>query len=133
MDAVVLDTDVLSFIAKRDNRAAQYLPALTNQQLCICFQTVAELQLWALIRRWGQPRRQSLNLLLERFVVLPYDAMMAEQWANITAHRRDLGKPIDCGDASIADSAMRHNALLLSHNVKHYTDIPGLRLFSSTG
>lgn len=130
MDAVVLDTDVLSFIAKRDSRAALYVPALANKQLCICFQTVAELQLWALIRGWGQPRRQSLHSLIERFVVLPYDSMMAEQWANITAHRRHLGKPIDCGDAWIAASAMRHNALLLSHNVKHYENILQLRLFT---
>ncbi len=130
MDSVVLDTDVLSFLAKADTRAARYLPELKDRRLCVCFQTVAELRLWVLVRRWGQSRRAALESFLTQFIVLPYDAMMAQTWAEITAHRRHLGRPIDCGDAWIGDCALRHNSPLVTHNSKHYLDIPGLTLIS---
>ena len=130
MDPVILDTDVISFLAKSDTRASLYSSSLAGKRLCVCFQTVAELRLWALIRRWGDPRRQALDALLDQFVVLPYDSMMAQRWADVTAHRRRLGRPIDCGDAWIAASALRHAATLLTHNAKDYENIPGLDLIS---
>jgi len=126
MSDIVLDTDVLSFIAKADSRAALYSGAVIGQRLCVCFQTVAELQLWMIVRRWGAPRRQAMSSLLNRFVVLPYDVAMARQWAEITANRRQ----IDCGDAWIAASALRHSATLVTHNSGDYAAIPQLKLIS---
>ncbi len=130
MDSVILDTDVLSFLAKADTRAALYSPIIAGKRLCVCFQTVAELRLWALVRHWGSTRREALDSLLNQLVVLPYDSMMAQHWADITAHRRRLGRPIDCGDAWIAASALRHAASLVTHNAKDYAGIPGLNLIS---
>ena len=130
MDPVVLDTDVLSFLAKGDTRASSYVPMLVGRRLCVSFQTVAELRLWALVRRWGLARREALDSVLNRLVVLPYDALMAQHWAEVTAHRRRLGRPIDCGDAWIAASAVRHGATLVSHNARHFAEIPGLKVYS---
>jgi predicted nucleic acid-binding protein len=94
MEPVILDTDVLSFVAKADTRAALYLPMIAGKRLCVCFQTVAELRLWVLIRHWGSSRRDALDSLINKFVVLPYDALMAQHWANIMAHR--LRRCVDC-------------------------------------
>jgi predicted nucleic acid-binding protein len=133
MDPVILDTDVLSFFAKGDTRASLYSASLAGKRLCVCFQTVAELRLWALLRRWGSLRREALDSLLDQFVVLPYDSDMAQRWADVTAQRRRLGRPIACGDAWIAASALRHGAALVTHNAKDYADIPGLNLISRGG
>jgi predicted nucleic acid-binding protein len=130
MEPVVIDTDVFSFIAKGDTRAARYQSELVGKQLCLSFQTIAELRLWCLVRNWGMGRRQALDALLTRYVVLPFDAPMAQHWADVTAHRRKLGEPIDCGDAWIAANALRHDALLFSHKAGDYRDIPGLRVVS---
>lgn len=130
MQPVVVDTDVLSFIAKSDSRAKLYESEMAGRSLCVCFQTVAELRLWALVRRWGQSRQAQLDALLQGFVVLRYDLPMAQQWAQVTAHRRHLGRPIECGDAWIAASALRHGLALLTHNAKDYADLPDLRLVS---
>jgi tRNA(fMet)-specific endonuclease VapC len=130
MEHLVLDTDVISFIAKGDTRAALYSPLLEGKQLSLCFQTVAEQRLWAILHKWGPSRRNALDATLSEFIVIPYDPMMAERWAELTAHRREAGRPIEAGDAWIAASAIRHNATLLSHNSKHYQGIPGLNLIS---
>jgi tRNA(fMet)-specific endonuclease VapC len=99
----------------------------------ICFQTVAEIRLWESLRHWSAARRAAMDSLLRSFVVLPYDAMMAQRWADVTACRRRLGRPIQCGDAWIAAAALRHRASLLTHNAKDYSDIPGLTIISHEG
>jgi predicted nucleic acid-binding protein len=130
MPPVVLDTDVFSFVFKRDTRAALYEPEMHGAQLCLSFQSVAELRLWAVIRRWSDARRRSLDEAFARFIILPYDDGMSHAWASLTAHRRRLGRPIETGDAWIAASAIRHRATLLTHNGKDYSDIPDLHVIS---
>ena len=70
---LLLDTDVFSFLFKRDSRAAMYAPHLVNAQPCLSFQSVAELRYWARIRRWGDARRSSLDMAIGKCLVLPYD------------------------------------------------------------
>ncbi|MEX2214030.1 MAG: type II toxin-antitoxin system VapC family toxin [Phycisphaeraceae bacterium] len=130
MTHILLDTDVFSFIFKGDTRADFYVPHTVNTQPCLCFQSVAELRLWAIVRNGGETRRAQLDGAIARCLVLPYDDLMSRRWAEITAHRRTLGQSIDCGDAWIAASALRHDMALLTHNGKHYAGIMGLRLVS---
>jgi predicted nucleic acid-binding protein len=130
MRDVLLDTDVFSFALKRDTRAALYAADLVGARICLSFQTLAELRLWALLRRWGKSRLQSLESSLAQCIVLPYDDAMARHWAEATAHRHRLGKPLACGDAWIAAAALRHSLPLLTHNASDYVDVPGLQVVS---
>ena len=132
MDALLIDTDVFSFLFKGDTRADRYLPHTTGKRLCLSFMTVAELLRWALAYNWGPARRQSLDRALGRYLVLPYDAVMSETWARITVQRARAGKPISCGDGWIAASAVRHGLELLFHNGKDFLGIEGLRLTLAT-
>lgn len=44
MSDVVLDTDVLSYLFKRDTRARSYRPHLLGKTIYVSFMTVAELR-----------------------------------------------------------------------------------------
>ena len=59
IDAVLVDTDVVSFLLKDDTRAQAYRPLLTSKTLVLSFMTVAELYQWAIIcverQRLGKP------------------------------------------------------------------------------
>jgi predicted nucleic acid-binding protein len=55
---------------------------------------------------------------------------MSRLWAELSAHRRQTGRPIECGDAWIAATALRHGAPLITHNRKHFEGIPGLMVIS---
>jgi tRNA(fMet)-specific endonuclease VapC len=128
MEAVVLDTDVFSFFFKEDTRARPYEADIRGRQLCLSFQTIAEVKAWAIVRNWGIRRRRALDNVLARYLVLPYDSRMVDAWAMATASRMRIGQPIECGDAWIAAAALRHDIALLTHNARHYRDIPGLKL-----
>jgi predicted nucleic acid-binding protein len=130
MQAVLLDTDVFSFIHKADSRALRYEADVLGKEICLCFQTVAELRLWVMEKDWGLARRERLVAAMRRCVILPYDAEMAEQWANVTSRRRRVGRPINCGDAWIAAAAIRHDVHLITHNAQDYFDIPGLTIIT---
>lgn len=130
MEATLLDTDVFSFFFKDDPRRAPYASEVSGKQLCLAFQSVAELKLWTIVRRWGRKRVERLEDSLRQFVILPYDAAMADRWAAIGAHRRSVGREIACGDCWIAAAALRHGISLVTHNRDHFADIPGLVVIS---
>src|ERR1700722_4568229 len=115
-----LDADVFSFCFKQDTRADLYLPTIATGQPCVCFQTIAEIKAWAITRRWGAQRRAHLAEVLQHYVIFPYDPLMADHWARITAHRRQIGKEIACEDSWIAASGIRLDAMLLTHNRKDF-------------
>lgn len=61
MGQIVLDTDVCSYLFKRDSRAKGYRPHLVGRTLYLSFQTVAELYQGADMRNWGTKRRRQLD------------------------------------------------------------------------
>src|SRR4051794_36100687 len=102
MSLVLLDTDVVSYLFKRDSRGKLYEAHLLNHELAIAIMTVAELFQWASMYRWGLARRQRLETWLELFTILPVDIEGCRAWAIVRAHRAALGRAISPQDAWIA-------------------------------
>jgi len=123
---MLLDTDVISFLFKRDMRVVGYLQLLEGEALSISFMTLAELYQWAYVRNWGQPRIERLETWLRRFAVLPCDAQVCRQWASVRVERRKQGRPVSVQDAWVAACALRYGCLLLTHNADDFTGITGL-------
>jgi len=130
MNMVVLDTDVWSFVFKRDSRAEHYRAHLEGNVLCVSFQTVAELYQWAETAHWGEKRRTQMRDWLDRFEILLYDDDTAQLWARIRAERDRQGHPIAAQDAWVAACAVRHGYPLVTHNASDYANVPGLTLIS---
>jgi tRNA(fMet)-specific endonuclease VapC len=132
MSMVVLDTDVWSFLFKRDSRAERYRVHLEGNVLCVSFQTVAELYQWAETASWGEKRRAKLQEWLRRFEVLRCDDATAQIWARIRAERDRQGHPIAAQDAWVAACALRHGYPLVTHNAADYEGITDLIVVSET-
>jgi tRNA(fMet)-specific endonuclease VapC len=131
--AVILDTDVVSFLFKGDTRAEAYRIHLRGKTLALSFMTVAELYQWAFVRNWGADRITRLEQQLANYVIVPYDRELCWQWAKICAARQSLGKPISVPDAWIAATAVRHACPLVTHNKDDYTDVTGLIVITAGG
>ena len=127
---VVVDTDVLSFLYKRDTRAKLYEPHLNDPPFIVSFMSLGELRRWALERSWGERRRQELEDYLTRYLILHSDDQMCDRWAAAMHSSRKRGQPVAPADAWIAATALLLNVPLITHNGAHYSGVEGLRVIS---
>jgi predicted nucleic acid-binding protein len=132
MAEVVVDTCVVSFLFKRNDRAQLYRPHLAGNTLIISFMTLAELYRWPLERGWGENRRAALQEHLNDFVVYPFNQALCQTWAEITHHAASKGKPIPMDDAWTAATALLNDIPLVSNNRRHFKEIEGLKLLSES-
>lgn len=135
MEWALLDTSVASMLLP--SRAARpelefYRPFLEGRTLALSFQSVAELLRLPLRNRWGTAKRRALDGFLRRFVVLPYDIVLAETWAQVMVEAERAGRRLEVGDAWIAATAVRRALPLISHD-GDFLDLPvsGLQVISA--
>jgi tRNA(fMet)-specific endonuclease VapC len=125
-DLVVVDTDIVSFLFRRDTRAALYRPHLDGRLTIISAQTLAELEHWPVRRHWGERRRAELReALLDYWVQFP-DPTMCRIYGEITAIAQETGFIVPEGDAWHAATALRLGVPLVTHNPLDFRGIPDL-------
>lgn len=80
MDVVLLDTNIVSFIFKKDSRAKSYETRLKGKILGLTFMTVAELFQWAAIRNWSDYRIQKMEQELRKYLIFPFEINTCRLW-----------------------------------------------------
>lgn len=128
---MLIDTNVVSYIYKGDTRAKAYEAHLTGHTLFVSFMTVAELYRWPFEKNWGEAKKQELTLFLKNFAVLPYDEGLAWNWAELVG-KTCRGRPMSLADSWIAATALRHKMPIVTHNKKHFEQVPGLITISES-
>jgi len=128
MDAVLLDTDVFSFLIRPgDTRGDLYGPLVKGKTVALSFISVAELYVWATTRGWGAQKLAVFEERLKACVIIPYDLELCKTYARIKA-QLPAGQVIPVNDFWIAVCAIRHSIPLLTHNKRDFEKVPGLRL-----
>lgn len=129
---IVIDTDVTSYLFKRDSRAELYRPHLSNFPYFISFMTLAEMRRWALEQNWSSAKRGELEEYLLIYLVVFADDDLCNFWAEAKNGAKRNGKPIDAADAWIAATALLLNVPLVTHNRTHFEGVEGLTVISET-
>jgi predicted nucleic acid-binding protein len=123
----LLDTDTCSAHLKGDSRVftrlIQHSGGLHVSVLSLC-----ELYSWVLRRNAPQRRLESLEQMISDMRVVEVDATVARNGGELRADMLDRGKPIATVDLLIAATAITHDLTVVTHNVKHFADVPGLRV-----
>jgi tRNA(fMet)-specific endonuclease VapC len=132
LSAVVLDTDVVSFVFKRDSRAAIYRKHLEGRRWIISAQTLAELNTWPIRRDWGPQRRIQLDQFLAALAVIHTDDDICRLWGQITARAARNGMSVPATDAWQAATALFLGIPLVTHNARNYQGIEDLQLLSES-
>ena len=129
---IVVDTDVVSYIFKKDTRAEFFAPFLKLKSLAVSFMTVAELYYGAYKANWGTKSLTQLENHLKNYVVLPYDYLVCQEWARVRVQRESKGLSMSESDLWIAACALRHDSGLATNNGSHFRDIDNLVVISPT-
>jgi len=131
MRAMVVDTDVVSYIYKKDTRAAKYEPHLAGAIASISFMTLAELERWAIAKNWGARRHtEMLATVLGRFTVIESSHALCRKWAEVSEQVKRAGRVIHPNDAWIAATALLYGVELVTHNASDFDSLPGLTIIT---
>jgi tRNA(fMet)-specific endonuclease VapC len=133
MDAVLLDTDVFSYLTKsNDPRGEAYRPHVKGKTVAISFVTVGEFYFGAEKKKWSGKTLSNFLERLKAVVIVPYDIELCKTYGKLKASLQGAGVSVSDNDLWIAACAVRHSIPLISNNRKHFEKIPGLHLISES-
>lgn len=133
MDAVLLHTDVFSYLLKRgDTRAESYRRHVKNKTIAVSFVTVGKLYAWAETRQWSAAHCADLETRLRSVLVVPYDLDVCRAYGRLVSLETSEGtaRNLAANDRWIVACALRHGLVLVSNNRRHFEGIPDLKLIS---
>jgi predicted nucleic acid-binding protein len=132
MDAVLLDTDVFSYLLKRDDkRGDPYRSVVNGKIVAVSFVTVGELLYGARKRGWGPSKMADLEARLRLVMIVPFDLKVCEAYAAVTCGLKTAqgtDRTVEANDRWIAACAIRHGLPLVTNNRRHFEGIAGLTL-----
>ena len=125
----MLDTDTcIAIIKRRPESALKKLRGKSIGQVGISTVTLSELNFGAA----KSSRREQAVAALAEFVlpleVAPYDTEAASSYGGVRASLEKRGTPIGPLDTLIASHALSLDVILVTHNVKEFSRIEGLRV-----
>jgi tRNA(fMet)-specific endonuclease VapC len=126
----LLDTNILSYFIKsvspvltrRIHKAMQAQSIVTS---AICR---AELRYGQALLTANDKRRAAIDLLLTELPTLPWTAAAADRYVEVAATLKRQGRPICAHDTQIAAHALAKGLILVTHNTRHFKDVPGLKI-----
>lgn len=127
----ILDTNILIYLIKnKPPSVADTINALDKDAvLCMSFITYAELLKGAeRSTRKAQVLRQLKQLTQVISVLYETSPSLCEHYATQFTQLKEAGTPIGANDLWIACHALSQNATLVTHNVREFERVIGLRL-----
>ena len=124
----VLDSNTISYYFRGDPQVVPRLQALPPAQIGVPAIVEYELRygLLRLAPEAATPRLAALATLLRPMHILPFDSECAAHAARIRAELEAAGTPIGPHDTLIAATALRHQATLVTRNVREFSRVAGL-------
>jgi len=126
---LMLDTNTISYYFRGDPQVVPRLQAVPPAEIGVPAIVEYELR-FGLLRLPPQaaaPRLEALAQLLRPMQVLPFDSACAAHAASIRVALEAAGTPIGPHDTLIAATALRHQATLVTRNVREFSRVPGLQ------
>lgn len=123
----LLDTDICSAYLRA--KGPVWSKVLQHGgQLHVSAITVGELFTWVAQKNAGAKRRHGLVEFLQTVKVLDVTSSLGERFGDLRAELLDRGQATPDFDLFIAVTALEYDLTLVTHNLKDFSTIPGLRI-----
>ena len=124
----ILDTNTLIHFFKGISRVAEGLLSKAPKDIGIPSIVLFEIFLGIEKSTSPEKRKKQLEQLISVVNILPFGDNEAWHAAKIRAMLEKQGHPIGPYDVLIAATALSNNGILITHNVKEFSRVDGLRI-----
>ncbi|WP_353179467.1 type II toxin-antitoxin system VapC family toxin [Delftia acidovorans] len=126
---LILDSNTISYYFRGDPQVVPRLQALRPTDIGVPAIVEYELRygLQRLPSAASAPRLEALVQLLRPMQLLAFDSECATHAARIRAALEAKGTPIGPHDTLIAATALRHQAALVTRNIREFSRVPDLQ------
>jgi tRNA(fMet)-specific endonuclease VapC len=132
--AIVLDTDVIIRDERRAFDLKRWAASQPGEQFAIAAITVAEL--WHGVERatdaFKAERESYVHRILSSVRTLPYTEVTAMEHARLWAELESSGNMIGYYDLIVAATALEHASPVATFNLRHFAQVPGLKVVVPT-
>jgi tRNA(fMet)-specific endonuclease VapC len=129
-ESVLLDTNVAIYHATDHSLGVRYRALVDRRRQVLSFASAAELMYTGFRAREPKKVARFWRAWFPVHTVLLPDLETCEIWARIAADCHRRGRPREHNDLWIAATALRHDLPLVTHNRRHFDDIPDLTVIS---
>ena len=126
----LLDTNIVSYFVKgvSSGLIQRMQVGLDAQDIAISAITRAELRYGVEMMDKFDKRRKRIDLLLKELSALPWSIEAADEFGRIKAYLRRNGAQAGEFETQIAAHALAEKLILVTHNTRHFENVPGLKL-----
>ncbi|MDL2291368.1 type II toxin-antitoxin system VapC family toxin [Desulfovibrio sp. OttesenSCG-928-F20] len=125
---ILLDTNICIYMIKnRPPEVRKYFEQFVPGDIAISSITVAELQYRVEKSAATKKNALALEAFLLPLEIAPFDTESALVYGKIRTELERQGKPIGSMDMLIAAQAIAQDFTLITHNLKEFDRVPGLR------
>ena len=126
MEKILIDTDaVIDFLRGYGLRIKSFFSKIQNRQIKGYISLISIIELYAGIDEENREQEISLNKLLSLLKILPIDFNLVKP-AGFLRKKYHLS----ITDSIIAATSYQYKIKLFTFNVKHFTNLPGIKFYS---
>lgn len=121
----LVDSDTCSAYLRNQRKVtARFLQYAAR--IAVSAVTAGELFAWAGRSGVSPQRAAGVERLLAGLPILPVDEGVARRFGEVRSQLLDAGRPAPGLDLMIAATALHHSVTLVTHDVRDFTNVPGL-------
>lgn len=124
----LLDTDTIIFSLKGHDVVIKNLQRHFHDSMKISVITLMELYYGAYKSKKVESNLAKIKTLETSLEIIPLGSEVVEVFGMCKAKLEKKGTPLDDFDLILASSALTHNLVLVTNNLKHFKKIEGLKI-----
>lgn len=124
----LVDTNILIYSLKNVGNVSQNFQKYQNHEFMISVITYGELIFGAEKSQNKQKNLQNVMEIAKIFPMVNINPKIMQCFGELKARLQSQGKTIDDMDLLIGATAIVEDAILVTHNTKHFCNIPNLQL-----
>lgn len=129
MPPILVDTDILSMFLRGHPFVVSHFQTYSQYHTKINLSLITYYEITSGLKHLGATKRLTIFLeFCEANVIVPLSQPAVDIAADLYAELRLKGTPVDDIDLLIAGTALAHNMVLATHNVRHFGRITSLQI-----